>query len=115
MIRQPELKVKKIRELRNLTQEYMASQLDLSLRAYSKIEAGETQLTIKRINEISKIFNVAPLELLNFDEDIIFNNTIKENEDTDVGDNMVKQLKETLSALMEQNKILIGIIEKLRT
>jgi hypothetical protein len=45
----------------------------------------------------------------------VFNNTIKENEDIDVGDNMVKQLKETLSALMEQNKILIGIIEKLRT
>jgi hypothetical protein len=58
---------------------------------------------------------VAPLELLNFDEDMVFNNTIKENEDIDVGDNMVKQLKETLSALMEQNKILIGIIEKLRT
>jgi hypothetical protein len=46
---------------------------------------------------------------------MVFNNTIKENEDIDVGDNMVKQLKETLSALMEQNKILIGIIEKLRT
>jgi hypothetical protein len=46
---------------------------------------------------------------------MVTNNTIKENEDIDVGDNMVKQLKETLSALMEQNKILIGIIEKLRT
>jgi transcriptional regulator with XRE-family HTH domain len=55
MIQQPEIKLKQLRELKNFTQEYMAQQLGLSTRAYSKIETGETQLTINRLNEISTI------------------------------------------------------------
>lgn len=37
MILQPEQKLKQIRELKNLSQEYIANQLGLSVRAYSKI------------------------------------------------------------------------------
>jgi transcriptional regulator with XRE-family HTH domain len=55
MIDHPEIKIKQLRELKNFTQEYMAQQLGLTTRAYSKIETGETQLTINRLNEISKI------------------------------------------------------------
>lgn len=48
MIQQAETKIKQIRELKNFTQEYVAQKLGLSTRAYSKIESGETQLTINR-------------------------------------------------------------------
>ena len=68
MILQPEQKLKQIRELKNLSQEYIANQLGLSVRAYSKIETGETQLTINRLNEISRIMGVDPIEVLGFDE-----------------------------------------------
>jgi transcriptional regulator with XRE-family HTH domain len=37
MIQQPEIKLKQLRELKNFTQEYVAQQLGLSTRAYSKI------------------------------------------------------------------------------
>lgn len=33
-------KIKSIRELKNLTQEYMAEKLDISQAAYSKLEKG---------------------------------------------------------------------------
>ena len=59
MILQPEQKLKQIRELKNLSQEYIANQLGLSVRAYSKIETGETQLTINRLNEISRIMGTS--------------------------------------------------------
>ena len=68
MILQPEQKLKQIRELKNLSQEYIANQLGLSVRAYSKIETGETQLTINRLNEISRIMGVDPIEVLGFDD-----------------------------------------------
>ena len=42
MIQHPEIKIKQIRELKNFTQEYVATKLNLSIRAYSKIETGET-------------------------------------------------------------------------
>jgi transcriptional regulator with XRE-family HTH domain len=74
MIQQPEIKIKQLRELKNYTQEYMAQQLGLSTRAYSKIETGETQLTINRLNEISSILGIDPIEALGFDHQNIFNN-----------------------------------------
>ena len=78
MIQQAELKLKQIRELKNLTQEHIATQLGLSTRAYSKIESGETQLTITRLNEISKILEIDPIEVLGFDHQQIFNNCSQE-------------------------------------
>jgi transcriptional regulator with XRE-family HTH domain len=78
MIQQAELKLKQIRELKNLTQEHIATQLGLSTRAYSKIESGETQLTISRLNEISKILDIDPMEVLGFDHQQIFNNCTQE-------------------------------------
>ena len=64
MIEQPEIKIKQIRKLKNFTQEYVAGKLNLSTRAYSKIETGETQLTINRLNEISTILGIEPMEVL---------------------------------------------------
>lgn len=78
MIQQPEIKLKQLRELKNYTQEYMAQQLGLSTRAYSKIETGETQLTINRLNEIASILGVDPIEALGFDHQNIFNNCTQE-------------------------------------
>jgi transcriptional regulator with XRE-family HTH domain len=78
MIQNPEIKLKNLRELKNLTQEYMAQQLGLTTRAYSKIESGETQLTINRLNEITKILGVDPIEALGFDHQNIFNNCTQE-------------------------------------
>jgi len=74
MIEHPEIKLKQLRELKNFTQEHVAQQLGLSTRAYSKIESGETQLTINRLNEISKILDLDPIEVLWFDHKNIFNN-----------------------------------------
>eukprot|EP01038_Epipyxis_sp_PR26KG_P020355 gene20355-28823_t len=73
MIQQAEIKIKQIRELKNITQEYVAQKLGLSTRAYSKIESGETQLTINRLNEISEVLEIQPLEILGFDDKKIFN------------------------------------------
>jgi transcriptional regulator with XRE-family HTH domain len=78
MIIIPELKIKQIRELKNFTQEHVAKQLVLTTRAYSKIESGETQLTINRLNEIINILGVEPMEVLGFDEKRVFNNCIQE-------------------------------------
>ena len=78
MIEHPEIKLKNLRELKNFTQEHIAQQLGLTTRAYSKIESGETQLTINRLNEISAILGVDPIEALGFDHQNIFNNCTQE-------------------------------------
>jgi transcriptional regulator with XRE-family HTH domain len=65
--------IKKFRELKNTTREQMAAQLNMSLSNYSKIERGEIDLTITRINEIAQILNVDIAQILNFDASQIFN------------------------------------------
>ena len=110
MIEQPEIKIKQIRELKNFTQEYVAQKLGLSTRAYSKIETGETQLTINRLNEISKVLEMNPVEVLGFDDKKIFNinNSTGNNGYNNIffPDKLVKQYEETIQALKEQIQLL---------
>lgn len=61
---------------KNLTQEQMGERLNLSTSAYCKIEYGETDLTLTRLNKIAEILKMAPAELFNkIDGNIYFNNS----------------------------------------
>ena len=44
--------IRKIRELRNYTQEYMADQLGLSVSGYGKIERSDSDINLSRITQI---------------------------------------------------------------
>lgn len=116
MILQPEVKIKQIRELKNLTQEHIANQLGLSIRAYSKIETGETQLTINRLNEISNILGIDPIEVLGFDEKQVFNNCKQDGyigiNHISASEKLVKQYEETIQSLKEQILLLKLLIDK---
>lgn len=79
MIVTPGYKIRKIRELKSLTQEYLSDKLNISSRAYSKIESGETELTIKRLNEIGGILEISSIEILEFNEKQILNRNKKSN------------------------------------
>jgi len=65
--------IKKFRELKNITREQMASDLKMSLSNYSKIERGEIDLTISRIQEVANIIGIDVSQILNFDATQIFN------------------------------------------
>jgi transcriptional regulator with XRE-family HTH domain len=115
MISQPEQKIKQIRELKNFTQDYLATQLGLTTRAYSKIETGETQLTINRLNEISSVLQVDPIEILGFDAKQIFNNC---KQDGNIGINhitapekLILQFENEISHLKEEIIFLRDIIK----
>ena len=112
MINAPEIKIKQIRELKNFTQEHVATQLGLTTRAYSKIEAGDTQLTINRLNEISAILGIDPLEVLGFDDKQIFNNCKQEGNQNTIGtanyylpDKLIQQYEKTIQIL--ENKVIV--------
>ena len=65
--------IKKFRELKNITREQMASDLNMSLSNYSKIERSEIDLTISRTHQIAQILGVDISQILNFDASQIFN------------------------------------------
>ncbi len=118
MITNPETKIKQIRELKNLTQEFVATQLDLSTRAYSKIESGETQLTINRLNEISKVLEVDPLEILGFDHQQVFNNYGKQEGNIGnfgtynvIPEKLIQQYEKTIQVLEDEVMLLKSLLK----
>jgi len=56
--------IRKIREYRNYTQEYLAMKLSISQNAYSKIELGYTKITLERLYQIAQILEVDLIELI---------------------------------------------------
>lgn len=48
---------------KNLTQEQMSEKLNLSTSAYCKIEYGETDLTLTRLDKIAKVLGISALSL----------------------------------------------------
>ncbi len=65
--------IRKIRDLKGFSQEYMAAKLKMSQRQYSRIEKEETKLDLQKLEEIGKVLEVTPIQLLGFDEKQIFN------------------------------------------
>ncbi|WP_216857751.1 helix-turn-helix domain-containing protein [Pedobacter steynii] len=50
--------------IKGYSQEYMAFRLNISQNAYSKLERGETELTVRRFYEIIEILEVPMNSLL---------------------------------------------------
>lgn len=58
-------KIRTLRTNKGWTQENMAEMLGLSINGYSNIERGETDLTLQRLEQIAKLFEMSYLDLLN--------------------------------------------------
>lgn len=100
--------IKKIRELRNFTQEYMAKELGMSQAGYSKIENGNSDISFSKIEEIAAILKVTPEDLVAFDSQRYFHsfNNIKGNNNGSViveaKTSEVKKLYEDKITLLEK-------------
>ena len=60
--------IRKIREFRNYTQDYLAAKLGISQNAYSKIELGYSKLTLERLFQIAAILEVEVMQVISFDQ-----------------------------------------------
>ena len=61
--------IRKIREFRNYTQDYLAVKLHISQNAYSKIELGYSSITLTRLIQVAEILEVDLADLINTDND----------------------------------------------
>ncbi len=61
-------KIKKLRELNNITQNEMADKLQMSVSGYAKIERGISKPNLPMLERIAKALDMNITELLSFDD-----------------------------------------------
>ena len=109
--------IKQIRKQKGYTQEALSKKLKISLRAYSKIENGETNLSLNRINDIASVLNVDIKELFDF-EIKKSDNFIQENFDFPLALNedddktkLIKYYQDIIKLLKDHNDSLKRMLE----
>ena len=112
--------IRRIREQKGYSQDYMASSLDISQASYARIENQESKLTIDRLQKIADILDTDITAFLDSSKLTIQNQT---NNDGAYGNGYVENLhienKETTKKLIQtlenENQYLKKEIEFLRT
>lgn len=103
-------KIRKIRTLKGYTQDYMATKLDVSQRAYSKLENNEIKLDWNRLTTISEILEIDPTELISFDDSLVFHNCNQSGKFNDINNHFPEELKKQyenqIAHLQEEVKFL---------
>jgi transcriptional regulator with XRE-family HTH domain len=66
--------IKKIREIKNLTQEYIAAELGISRQTYMMIENGQSDVKFESLKKIATILEVNINDIISYDDKMIFNN-----------------------------------------
>jgi transcriptional regulator with XRE-family HTH domain len=112
-------KIRKLRDLHDLTQEYVAEKMGISQNALSKIERGETDPHYSQLKRIAEILNVDVSYLLTFGEKNIFN--VENGQNAAIGNNhtvnhndnrMIEHLQTEIIHLRQRETQLLDIINK---
>ena len=70
--------IRKYREIKGYSQEYVAHQLNINQASYAKLENNSTKITIDRLFSIAKLLETEISEILDLKNQTIFNQTDNE-------------------------------------
>jgi transcriptional regulator with XRE-family HTH domain len=109
-------KIKKVRELKNLTQEHVAEQVGMTTSGYSRIERGEVRVSVERLEQIARAIDVHPNDLTNFDQNVFFTNGGTTNEysiraDKELLQQMIATYEARIADLKDEIQFLRGVLK----
>jgi transcriptional regulator with XRE-family HTH domain len=115
-------KVKKLRELRNFTQEFMAASLEMTPSGYGKIERNESEVSYQKLEKIAEVLGIKVEDIVSFNESLVFNVMHNQTGITNgyvvnnhsVSDNEKKLYEDMIAQLKEEVATLKKIIDKLQ-
>lgn len=115
-------RLRKLRELRNYTQEYVAKALNMTATGYGKIERDESEVSFQKLRKIAEILDIQLEDILNFNENMVFNvknrQGAAENEIPGANPGLVDSEKRLYEQIIEQlrqeNTYLKTIIDRLQ-
>lgn len=114
--------IKRIREQKGISQDYMAMELGISQSTYTKLERGEVNLYVDRLLKIAKVLNVGLARIFDENANNSFNvntydtssnfNQVIENQYNDSKE-LIKKLQNTLESENQHLKEEVVFLRKL--
>lgn len=110
-------KLRQLREMQNWTQEEMAEKMQMSASGYAKLERGDNNLNIERLEQIAQIFNIDIADLTSKERGIVFvvgcdygnNNSISHYGTTD---SLIQELETLKLVLTHKDEIIYKLNEQ---
>lgn len=106
--------IRKTREKRGFSQDYMANVLEISQASYARLENEDTKITVERLYKIAEILDSSIIDFFDVDKMIIQNQT---NNDGAFGNGYVQNLhienKEIYEKLLKSKDEQIALLTKI--
>lgn len=96
-------KIREVRSLKCISQEYMACQLGIDTSSYHRLERGTSPLSIGRLERIAAILNVSVVELLSLEKP----NELKPVEQSNYINHLENEIKFLRTQLQESLAIVV--------
>lgn len=115
-------RIRQIRQVKRMSQEFVAQQLGVSQKAYSKMENNETRLNVDTLLSLSDIFDTPIQELVSDSEGPIVNdfshsregdNVIYKSEGENINRHLLSLLLETKDEVIASQKREIELLRKI--
>lgn len=111
------LNIRKVRELRGYSQEFLAEKLKISQSAYAKYEKENSTISVKRLEQIAKELDVKIDELLTDNKNVVYNfNNNKISSVSHIIENLntenIETLQDFITFLKQENNLLKTKLEK---
>lgn len=94
----------------------MAGKLEISQRAYSKIENNDIKLDWGRLEDISKTFEIEPIDLVSIRDSLVFNNCSQSGKfqvfNNNLPDELKKSYEDRVDHLEKEVLFLRGLLAK---
>jgi transcriptional regulator with XRE-family HTH domain len=106
--------IRKAREKKGFSQEYMAEILNISQASYARLENEDTKITVERLHKIAEILEANIIEFFDTDKMVIQNQT---NNEGSFGNGYVQNLhienKEIYEKLLKSKDDQISLLNKI--
>ena len=106
--------IRKFRELKGYSQEYMANEMELTQASYAKLESNSTKISVERLFTIAKLLETDVADILELNKQTIYHQDIKEHS---IGHQEVKNLhqdnKEVYEKLLQSKDEQIALLKSL--
>jgi len=108
-------KIRKVRDLKGLSQQALAEAIEISQKQLSRIETNQISPTFALVERICTVLDVKLKTLLDFNEELIFKNINKQQQGGEFiayNNTDIKQIETLYKQLLNEKDKIISLLEK---